>query len=135
MNLEILKKALPERYHSKLEWHPVSVRVPDLYQDWRRAFKDFDLAFVGTVTPRRKRILQTLSDRGISIHVIQSFGFHETIRECLGSRAILNVHADDDYQIFETARCSVWLDSDVPVLSETSLDNDPRAFVFDTQTN
>jgi hypothetical protein len=86
---------------------------------------------VGTVTPRRSRIIEELRRKGLTIHVIQVFGFEDTLKECLSARAILNLHAASDYQIFETARCAFFLDAKVPVISETSLDDDPRAFVFD----
>jgi hypothetical protein len=39
---------------------------------------------------------------------------------------ILNIHFNENYKIFEQYRCFAWLDIGKVVLSENSLDNDPR---------
>ena len=39
---------------------------------------------------------------------------------------LLNVHFNNDYKIFEQLRCFAWLDTGKIVVSENSLDNDPR---------
>ena len=41
-------------------------------------------------------------------------------------KVLINIHHSDDYKIFESARCEPWLSIGVPVVSECSLDNDPR---------
>jgi hypothetical protein len=43
----------------------------------------------------------------------------------------MNIHYGDTYNVFESARCEPWLKVGVPVISETSLDNDPRCISVD----
>ena len=41
-------------------------------------------------------------------------------------KIILNIHYSNTYNVFEVFRCGPWLEIGVPVISETSLDIDPR---------
>jgi hypothetical protein len=89
----------------------------------------YDVGFSGgihwTTTCRRMRIMNKMRDAGISVHYVNKFGL-ERDKELAKCRIILNVHYAEDFKIFEQVRCDVWLRAGVPVISETSLDDDPR---------
>jgi hypothetical protein len=112
----------------------VPVQSPKWYLDDLREFRKqgiyYDVGFAGTLTTRRVNILMALEDAGLMVNVIRSFG-EERDRELATCSVILNIHADTDYKVFESARCEPWLSIGVPVISETSLDNDPRCIVSD----
>jgi len=90
-----------------------------------RTSPQYDIGFNGGLTERRMKILNGLRAAGISVHIVTSWG-EERDRELAKCRFILNIHADDDYKVFESARCVPWLDSGIPVISETSVMDDPR---------
>lgn len=87
---------------------------------------DQDVAFCGGMNSRRRKITDALADYGISVDMIENcFGDERNIR-IARSRMLLNVHFNNDYKIFEQLRCFAWLDTGKIVVSENSLDNDPR---------
>lgn len=91
--------------------------------------QEFDLGFCGTLTPWRKHFIQQLIRRGLSVRILGStFGPSRDIvlNQC---RAILNLHAGPEYQVFEQARCYAWLDAGIPVITEQSLDDDLRCTI------
>jgi len=89
----------------------------------------YDVGFCGSVcwnmVCRRQVILNKLRDAGVSVLFVNKFGL-ERDKELAKCRVILNIHFAEDYKIFEQVRCDVWLRAGVPVISETSLDDDPR---------
>ncbi len=128
-NLQILIEKLDSQYHSKLTQRPLqqSKELQNFVQETQaNTSKEYDLAFCGTLTPYRKKQLDTLSEKGLKIHIILAFGHKEIIQESCKAKCILNLHAAQDYQIFETLRCHHFLEAGIPVQSEPSLDNDPR---------
>ena len=104
----------------------------------------YDVGFCGYVRTntvcRRQVILNKLRDAGLSVHFVNKFGL-ERDKELAKCRVMLNVHFAEDYNIFEQVRCDVWLRAGVPVISETSLDDDPRCInvpynsIVDTTVN
>lgn len=89
----------------------------------------YDVGFCGhmyhSVKGRRQDVLQGLRDAGLSVFNVTDYGAERDKKLAL-CRVILNIHFADDFRIFESARCDVWLRAGVPVVSETSLDDDPR---------
>jgi len=88
----------------------------------------YDIGFCGFTqsrADRRQAILNKMRDAGLSVHFVNKFGL-ERDKELAKCRVILNIHFAEDYKIFEQVRCDVWLRAGVPVISETSLDDDPR---------
>lgn len=140
-NLAILMNEVSPQNVMKMKHVPISFpeKIVQCARDlWQSKPKLYDLSFFGTVTPRRASLLQKLKNAGISVLVIQSFGFTSIIEQSCCSRLILNIHAGDDYTIFESVRCGLFLDAGIPVVSEQSLDNDPRVmsqFVPETLVN
>jgi hypothetical protein len=86
----------------------------------------YDVGFCGSQSPRRMQILQALIDGGLTVNNVTQFGDDRDF-ELSKCRVMINVHFADDYCIFESARCEPWLAIGVPVISEQSWDDDPRA--------
>lgn len=86
--------------------------------------KTYDFAFVAGMSTRRKKVKDALEALGYTIkHIENSFSLERDVytAQC---RYLLNIHADDDFQIFETARCIRWLDAGMTVITEESLDQE-----------
>jgi len=116
---------------------PVST-IPDTVTSLRALYRGshqrFDLAFCGGMSPRRMNILNILIKKGVTINII-SYSFNqkwaiERDREIARCRVLLNIHFADDYTVFESVRCDPWLSVGMPVISETSLDDDSRCAVI-----
>ena len=91
--------------------------------------QEFDIGFCGTLTPWRKNFIHQLIARGFTVRLLGStFGPSRDIvlNQC---RAVLNLHAGPEYQVFEQARGYMWLDAGVPVFTESSLDTDLRCTI------
>jgi hypothetical protein len=114
--------SLNEKAHRILQY------VPSLEIDnWGNSpeKKTFDVAFVGTMSSRRKRILNQLQQLGYKILVLEpnnanNFG-QERNRQLLKARILLNIHYEYDYQVFEEIRCSAAVYNGLSVVSEESL--------------
>ena len=121
-NIEILSKhginakyyppILPETYLSKL-------------REFRNAGQTYDIGFSGADSPRRSKIIKDLQNAGLTTNFIKVYG-DERDREIAKCKVLLNIHHSLDYKIFEKARCEPWLAIGVPIISEHSLDDDPR---------
>ena len=91
--------------------------------------KEYDIAFCGAQSPRRDAILQPLQSRGLRVHNISAWG-DERDKEITRCHVLLNIHYADDFNVFESVRCDPLLAAGMPVITETSLDNDPRCAVI-----
>jgi hypothetical protein len=87
---------------------------------------DHDVAFCGGLNSRRQKITAALVERGISVDIIENTYGEKRDARIAKSRMLLNVHFNDDYKIFEQLRCFAWLDTGKVIVSENSLDDDPR---------
>lgn len=83
-----------------------------------RPEKEYDISFIGYVTPRRKEILDGLKQLGYDVRLVESFDRTEKLQEVLKSRILLNIHAGDDYIVFEYPRCSIPVFNGQLVVSE-----------------
>jgi len=114
----------------------------DLLKTWRTSFTH-DIGFSGWPSQRRLTILNKLINRTITINnnghsetrritcnFVQKWG-NERDQDLAKCRILINIHCDNDYKVFESARCEPWLQINVPVVSETSLDNDSRCINVD----
>jgi hypothetical protein len=82
--------------------------------------KEYDIAFIGSSSIKRLRIIEILRNHGFSVYrVLEKWG-EERDRELAKCRMLLNVHCDNDYQMFECIRCDRWIFGGMKVLSETS---------------
>jgi FkbM family methyltransferase len=110
----------------------VPLKSPDWYISMLKSFqcKEYDVGFAGTLNERRLYILDALEKEGVVVHKITDFG-EERDKKLACCRIILNIHYSEEYQIFESNRCEPWLQCGIPVISEKSLDDDPRCIVSD----
>jgi hypothetical protein len=89
---------------------------------------EFDIGFCGWVYgDHRVKILNSIKQlTNISIDIIDGLYGDDRDQRLARCRMILNIHFNENYKIFEQYRCFAWLDIGKVVLSENSLDNDPR---------
>lgn len=108
----------------------VPLQTPKWYSDKLREYRKegilYDVGICGAPTKRREEIYRKLLKKGIKLHLLVNIFGDERDRELAKCKILLNIHAYDDYTIFESARCDAWLSIGVPIVSENSLDNDPR---------
>ena len=84
--------------------------------------KEFDVAIVASMTPRRVSFVDSLLHSGVKVCIINNkFGL-ERDRLIAKCRCLLNIHANEDYTIFETLRCNRWLDVGMLIVSEPCSD-------------
>jgi len=126
-----------------LEKHNISARhvpldSPEWYIEKLRKFREpylnnfvYQVGFCGAITERRSIIFDKLKENGISINLIRGPTGDARDMELAKCAILINVHAGNDYNVFESARCESWLKFGVPVISENSLDNDLRCINVD----
>ena len=121
-NVEILKN------HGVINVKHVPLQSPKIHLEkilhWKTNVEN-SVGFCGGVSPRRKKIFDDLILNNIKINIVQAWG-DEKDKKLAKNKIILNVHYDDDYKIFEQARCIPWINAGYIVISEESLDNDSR---------
>jgi hypothetical protein len=121
-NIKILKEKNIHAIH-------VPLKTPMNYMNkllnWRNI--QYDIGFCGCDGTRRNIILYDLKNLGKTVHIITTYG-DERDAELAKCKILLNIHYDEDFKIFESARCEPWLAIGVPIISENSLDNDPRCY-------
>jgi FkbM family methyltransferase len=124
-NCEIFRKNGIQATH-------VPLKSPEWYIHMLKSFqcKEYDVGFAGTINERRLYILDALEKEGVVVQKITDFG-EARDKKLACCRIILNIHYSEEYQIFESNRCEPWLQCGIPVISEKSLDDDPRCIVSD----
>jgi hypothetical protein len=123
VNTEILKeRGYPVRW---VPYRIDSKRSRLLFKSATQA-KEYDVGFCGTISPRRQAIFSQLEERGVKVLRIQNLSGEARDRILGKCRLILNIHADEEYSVFESIRCEPWLHVNMPVVSESSADNDMR---------
>ena len=106
---------------------------PDSYVNKLREFRnivDYDVGFSGGLSQRRLNILHKLRECGKRVNIVEKFG-EERDRELARCKILINIHYADDYMIFESARCEPWIKAGFTVITEKSLDDDPRCINVD----
>jgi hypothetical protein len=96
--------------------------------------KKYNVGFVGAVNDRRKKILDELQDRGITVKLIQSFG-NERDNELAECKYILNIHWAAHFNIFESIRCNRLLQAKFNVITEDSIEIIDSDYVYSTPYN
>jgi hypothetical protein len=95
-------------------------------QTFREQPIQYDIGFCGAKCARREHILQLLQQKGYRVLALYHHYGVERDKALATCKVLINIHFADDYQIFESSRCEPWLEIGVPVISEHSLDDDPR---------
>jgi hypothetical protein len=92
----------------------------------RMGGQPYDFGFAGCDSPRRKKIMDGLENAGYKInYIVEKYGEERDI-EMAKCKILLNIHVLDDFLVFESARCEPWLAIGWPIISEHSIDDDPR---------
>ena len=105
---------------------PTPKRI-EFYKELLLQPKIYDVGFCGASSPRRDVVLKGLRDAGLNVLALHNAWGEERDRQLARSKVIVNIHYQNDYKVFETSRCGHWLAVGHPVVSEESLDSDPRA--------
>jgi len=126
INIKILKENNIENVKH------VPLESPEWYINKLKTFQqesfEYDVGFCGYLSDRRENILNELKSKGVKINTILSWGDERDI-ELAKCKTILNIHYEDNTNIFESARCEPWLKLGIPVITEKSLDDDSRCIV------
>jgi hypothetical protein len=83
--------------------------------------KEYDFAFVGSLSKRRKDIIEQI-EKSYKVNIVTGWG-EKRDKEICKCKYLLNIHYDDDYLIFESPRCNRWIENGMKVVSEQSFDN------------
>ena len=71
--------------------------------------------------------MQTIeSQTDAKILRIEAFDWLTKVKLFQNCKILLNIHADETFQVFESARCIPFLDAGIPVWTETAYDIDTR---------
>ena len=62
--------------------------------------KEYDIAFCGLTSDRRKTILNALKEKGLKVHILTSTYGQERNKEIAKCKVLLNIHYKPDYKIF-----------------------------------
>ena len=127
-NVAILKQ------HGIVAKH-IPLESPSWYVDLLRSFspetKEYDVAFGDSPSTRRNKILDELQTLGVTVNITTGKWGHDKHQEIAKCRVLLNVHYADNFKMFEASRCEPWLKLGMTVISETSMDDDPRCINAD----
>ena len=129
-NIELLKNVNPSSY---------SIFFPILFDKQNMLFQNnsnkiYDISFIGSLTDRRSFIIDKLKNKGYKINMINNcYDFKDKYEQILSSKILLNIHAYDDYKIFEFARCSIPIFNSQIIISENSLDEERLCGVLDNK--
>jgi hypothetical protein len=118
-NIQLLQTVNPDSVinHIPYQFNPNEINKLKQYMN---ISKLFDVAYCGCMSPRRKKILNDLRDNGISVYEISAWGDHRD-RSIPMCKILINIHFDDDYNIYESLRCDRWAFAKMPVVSEDSI--------------
>lgn len=103
----VSQRLLPRERASVL----LSSFAPSFHRPIQNIDKDIDVLFCGTLTPRRKRMLELLCER---CNVSITSGFGESLVLLLNrAKIVLNIHGDDyldtETRVFEALGCGAFL--------------------------
>lgn len=114
-NIAALKRAGVSAQLCGVGYVPALTRIPLSF------YQDIDVAFVGSITPRRERVLGELQSFGLKVFVGVNLYGEERDKIFGRSKIALNVHTYDA-QVFEIVRVSYLLANRICVVSEVGRD-------------
>ena len=86
----------------------------------------YDVGFCGVAPPRRMKLLEEIGKKGLKLLLCNTTYGEERDRLLASCRVHINIHQSDEHTVYESTRCNHWLEAGIPVISEHSLDDDPR---------
>jgi hypothetical protein len=85
--------------------------------------KDNNICFIGAKSDKRNKIINELKEREINIDIITGFS-EERDKKLFTYKILLNIHFDDNYNIYESIRCDRCVFNKMIVITEKSLLDD-----------
>lgn len=85
--------------------------------------KTYDVAFVGSRSKKRDYILEKLQENDIKVVIVDSQWGDARDKTIASAKMLLNVHYDDDYNVYESLRCDRWVFAKMLTISEMSINN------------
>lgn len=91
-----------------------------------------DVAFVGTMSPKRQKILEELHKTGVKIQMVSGW---KDVRDkqLMRGKILLNIHYSDSYSVYESIRCDRCVFAGMMVVTEKSIhqeQNDINELLF-----
>lgn len=88
---------------------------------FRTINKSYDIAFSGSISQKRDKILKQLKQLKLKVYVVP--GWRDVRDSEIGKcKILLNIHFNNDYNIFEHMRCDRWAFSEMLIVSEKTID-------------
>lgn len=88
----------------------------DLHKIDENADKQIDILFIGSVTKRRKKLLERFKDEGLNITVCEGIFGDEFVQKVNSAKIVINVHSstrpDTETRVFEVLGCGGFLVSE-----------------------
>lgn len=100
----------------------VPYQYSDEFSNFKNIKKEYEYGFVGIITPYREKILKEFDKSKINI-IKNKFGI-ERDKEISKCNYILNIHANENFKIFEHIRCDRLIFAGIKVVSEYNLNSD-----------
>lgn len=94
------------------------INIPINYHIFYSEVKDIDVLFIGTLNPRRKKIIDYLTNKNINVKVVSKLFYNELADIIKKSKVIINIHIHEE-SIFEYFRINEILPYNTHVLSES----------------
>ena len=89
---------------------------------WKRVIKEttkiWDVCMIGTITPRREKVLRSLEKAGLKVKQGNNYYSFERDQVLAQSKYALNIHAYDNESSAELWRLNYLLTNGVPIISE-----------------
>ncbi len=123
INVELLKKAGIRAKYVPLQLTDETLAPLRSYREQNPP--TMDVGFCGLLSPRRKAILTALREAGLNVPELRHLYGADRDKMLAKCHVVINIHYREDYKVWESCRCQLWLDLGVPVISENSLDNHP----------
>lgn len=81
--------------------------------------KIFDFVFIGSCNERRNFIIEKIKKKGFSVLILNNnFDFNNKYEEILKAKCLINIHYNEDYKVFEFARCTIPCFNNMIIVSE-----------------
>lgn len=93
-------------------------------KDFLSQEKNYDFAVIGTFSEHRKTIMNLLGSKGIKIYFVSGWGDARD-KEVGKCKALLNIHFNEEYKLYEPIRCERWRFAGMPIYSEVCIDAVP----------
>ena len=113
---ETNQQIIPESLLLRYQYLPEEVAILSSHP----VEKTYDVAFVGLLSQKRALILNQLKGAGLRVVNIEGWGSKRD-QEILQAKILVNIHYDNEYNIYESLRCDRLIFGRMIVITETSI--------------